>query len=105
MTQAEVRTARASDQPCQLYSYHWPKPLRTQFHHSRPIYLQNRLYGKIRYPADFWVCGTCHDSLHEVIDWLLGEGRQPGGNVGRKVLDKARDTVDWYRAEQRQGRG
>lgn len=92
-------TATAATQPCQLYRYHWPTPIRTQYHHSKPVYLQNRLYGRIVHPADFWVCGTCHDSIHETIDWLLREGRKPDPMPGRKVLAKARQAVDWYLQE------
>jgi hypothetical protein len=79
-----------------LYAYHWPKPIRTQYHHSHPVYLQNRVFGRIVDPPDLWVCGTCHDSLHETIDWLLGEGREPSPKPGRKVLARAQATVDWY---------
>lgn len=93
-----VLTATARDHPCELYVYHWPRPIRTQFHHSKPVYLQNRLFGRILYGPDFWVCGTCHDSLHETIDWLLSEGRKPNPMPGRKVLRKAGETVDWYQA-------
>ena len=40
--------ARAADRPCELYRYHAPVPSRTQGHHRRPVYLQNRVYGRIR---------------------------------------------------------
>lgn len=94
-------TARADDHPCELYGTHWPVPIRTQYHHSRPVYLQNEVYGRIVYPADFWVCGTCHDSLHEVISWLLEEGREPSPLPGprTKVRLKAAETVKWYKDE------
>lgn len=97
---ATPKTARAVDHPCELYSYHQPMVLRTQYHHSKPVYLQNRVYGQIIYGADFWVCGTCHDSLHETIDWLLNEGRQPYPmpGVNSNIYRKAMQTVDWYRA-------
>jgi hypothetical protein len=94
-----VLTATAQSHPCQLYTYHQPRPIRTQFHHSKPVYLQNRLYDKIVYGPDFWVCGTCHDSLHETIDWMLTEGRVPNPMPGTNVLKKAKETVDWYHAE------
>lgn len=93
-------TATAATQPCSLYAHSAaPVPIRTQYHHSRPVYLQNRLYGQIRYPADTWLCGLCHDAVHETIDWLLGEGRQPVPAPGRNTLLAARRTVDWYRSE------
>lgn len=97
MTAPAPRTAPAAEHPCELRGYHVPKPLRTQYHHSRPVYLQNRVYGRIVHPADLWVCGTDHDSLHTVIDWLLGEGREPTVDPGRLVLTQARSTVKWYR--------
>lgn len=90
------RTATAVERPCQLYSYHWPRPLRTQGHHRHPVYLQNRVYGHIIDNELLWVCGTCHDSLHEVISHLLGEGRKPSGHVGRKLRAEAQRTVTWY---------
>jgi hypothetical protein len=95
----DIRTAPAAEQPCALYAHTAaPVPMRTQYHHSRPVYLQNRVYGQIRYAADFWVCGTCHDNLHETISWLLGEGRRPNPAPGRKTLTEAQRTVAWYRA-------
>lgn len=96
MTAPTPKTATAGDQPCQLYKYHWPKVMRTQYHHTKPEYLQKRVYGKTIYPADLWLCGTCHDSVHETIDWLLGEGRTPSPLPGRKVYDTAMATVRWY---------
>jgi hypothetical protein len=101
MTVPEPRTARAADHPCQLYGSHWPMVLLTQYHHSRPVYLQNRLYGRILYPADYWVCGTCHDSLHEVIRWKLDQGRTPNPMPGPRtnIMVKAMETVEWFNAE------
>lgn len=92
------RTAPAAQQPCRLYGYHHPAPLRTQFHHSRPVYLQLRVYGRTVHPADTWLCGTCHDAVHETLDWLLGEGREPHPAPGRKTLAEARRTAGWYLA-------
>jgi hypothetical protein len=94
----EPRTAPAAEHPCQLHRYHRPRPLRTQYHHSKPEYLQRRLWGEVRHGPDTWLCGTDHDSLHTVIDWLLGEGREPTVNPGRRVLAEATRTVDWYLA-------
>jgi hypothetical protein len=83
-------------------------PIRTQFHHSRPVYLQNRLYGRIVYPADFWVCGLCHDAIHEILDWLLKEGRRPSPMpaINTKMYQAALSTYNWYMSEiVRLGRG
>jgi len=94
----EPRSARAVDQPCSLYAHTVsPVPLRTQFHHSKPVYLQNRVYGEIRFGPDTWLCGLCHDAVHETIDWLLGEGREPNPLPGRKTRALAETTVAWYR--------
>lgn len=94
----EIRTAPAASQPCSLYAHTAaPVPIRTQYHHSKPVALQNRVYGQIRYPADTWLCGLCHDAVHETIDWLLGEGRKPNPMPGRKTLAEAQRTVQWYR--------
>lgn len=99
MTEVQPKTAPAAIHPCVIYRYHFPKPIRTQWHHSKPVYLQNRAYGKIVYPADRWVCGTCHDSIHTVIDCMLGEGPAPSVRPGRKIMEEARRTVAWYKAE------
>jgi len=93
-------TATAASQPCSLYAHSAsPIPIRTQFHHSKPVYLQNRLYGQIRYGADTWLCGLCHDAVHETIDWLLGEGRRPDPFPGRKTLAAAEATLEWFVSE------
>jgi hypothetical protein len=60
------------------------------------VYLQNRVWGRIRDTELLWVCGLCHDSIHEVIAWLLGEGREPSSRPGRAVLVEARTSVAWY---------
>lgn len=92
-------TAQAADKPCSLYAHSgYPRPSRTQYHHSRPVYLQDRVYGQIRYPADTWLCGNCHDSVHDVIGWLLGETRKPNPMPGRNAIAEAKRTVAWYHA-------
>lgn len=95
-----VRTATAALRPCELYAHTAaPKPIRTQYHHRHPVYLQNRVYGEIRDagPEDMlWVCGLCHDSIHEALGWMLGETRQPDPMPGYNVLREARRTADWY---------
>lgn len=96
-------TSPAGSNPCEVYSYHAPHPVRTQFHHTKPVYLQNRLYGKIVYPADLWCCGTCHDSIHEWLGWLLGESRKPNPEPGWKIKAIAQATYDWYMGELKKG--
>lgn len=93
------REARAIDQPCQLYTYHSPQPSRTQGHHQHPVYLQNRVWGGIRDNDLIWVCGICHDNVHEWLGYLLGETRLPSPEPGRLAKAEARRTLDWYLAE------
>lgn len=93
-------TAFANVQPCQLVSYHAPKPVMTEYHHTKPVFLQNRVYGKIVYGADLYVCSSCHDSIHAWLYWLLGEHRQPEG-VGRAAKTSAEATFKWYTEELR----
>ena len=73
-----------------------PRPARTQGHHRHPVYLQNRVYGRIQDPEVLWLCGLCHDSVHEVIGWLLGFSRRPEPMPGPVVQREAQRTVDWY---------
>lgn len=97
----ELRTATAASRPCQLYAHsHPPRPTRTQGHHRHPVYLQNRLYGQIVLPELMWLCGLCHDSVHDVIGWLLGESRKPDPMPGHKAVAEARRTVSWYWTEE-----
>ncbi len=95
-----LRTAQAAEEPCQLYAHSGsPKPSRTQGHHRHPVYLQNRVYGRIRDPELLYVCGLCHDSIHDIVSWLLGEGRQPNPMPGMNVIREAKRTVEWYRRQ------
>lgn len=94
-----VATALAALQPCQLYAHSdAPHPSRTQGHHRHPVYLQNRVYGRIQDIELLWLCGLCHDSVHDVIGWLLGESRRPDPMPGRFTVAEAKLTVAWYRA-------
>lgn len=97
MAEALAR-ALAGEHPCELVSYHAPKPVISEYHHAKPVYLQNRLYGRIVHPADLWVCSNCHEAIHAWLYWLLGERREPTG-VGRAAKAEAQRTYDWYRAE------
>jgi hypothetical protein len=93
----EPVTAPAVDRPCQLYAHTGtPHPIRTQGHHRHPVYLQNRVWGRILDNELLWVCGLCHDSIHETLDWLLDEGRKPNPMPGTKTLAEARRTAEWY---------
>lgn len=95
----DLRIAQAAEKPCQLYAHSdSPRPTRTQGHHRHPVYLQNRVYGEIRDPELLWLCGLCHDSVHDWIGWLLGESRRPEPEPGWKAKAEAQRTVDWYRS-------
>lgn len=93
-----LRTAQAEEKPCELYAYHSPRPSRTQGHHRHAVYLQNEVYGRIKDPELLWVCGTCHDSIHDWLSWLLGRARRPSPEPGYKAKREAQRTFDWYTA-------
>ena len=93
-----VDKAFFGEQPCQLAVHHVPVPVMEQYHHQKPVFLQNRLYGQIVYGPSLWVCGTCHDSIHAYLYWLLGEHRKPP-HIGRKAKAEAIATYQWYLAE------
>ena len=94
----QPRTAFAALQPCALVAYHAPAPVVTEFHHTKPVFLQNRLYGKIVHAADLWVCSNCHEAIHAWLYWLLGERKQPP-SIGRAAKAEAERTFAWYTAE------
>lgn len=86
------------EQPCQLADYHKPHPVMTEFHHQKPVFLQNRLYGKIVYGPSLWVCANCHEAIHAWLYYLLGEHREPP-YIGRLARLEAEKTYQWYLAE------
>lgn len=90
--------AFATVHPCELVAYHAPRPVVTEFHHTKPVFLQNTLYGHIVYPADLWVCSNCHEAIHAWLYWLLGERKQPD-YIGRAAKVEAERTFQWYRDE------
>ncbi len=92
----EIRIAQASEKPCQFHRYHFPRVIRTQGHHLYPVYLQNRRYGRIKYPDLLWICGTCHDSIHAWLDWLLEEAQKPDPEPGSRIKKEAQKVFDWY---------
>jgi hypothetical protein len=92
----EVRTARAAEKPCELYRHHSPRVVRTQGHHRKPVYLQNKVFGRIQDPELLWVCGSCHDAIHEWLSWLLDEARKPSPEPGRLAKAEAQATYDWF---------
>lgn len=88
----------AAIHPCELYGYHVPKPSRTQGHHRHPQALQLKAYGEIRDNQLLWVCGTCHDNIHEWLDFLLGDAREPNPHPGKKARDEAQASYNWYKS-------
>ena len=95
----EPRTAQASERPCEMYVHRTaPIPTRTQGHHRHPVYLQNRVYGRIRDTDLLWLCGTCHDSIHDWISFLLVEARKPMIIPGPRVRREAESVVAWFHA-------
>lgn len=94
-----LRDAKAADRPCELYAHtSSPIPTRTQGHHRDPVYLQNRAYGRIVNGTLMWLCGLCHDSVHDWISWTLGEARKPEPEPGWKAKREAQAAVDRYLA-------
>jgi hypothetical protein len=95
-----TRTATAAAHPCQLYAHtQAPRPSRTQYHHRYPQYLQERVYGEVRYQKGedmLWLCGLCHDSIHDWLSWLLGEARKPDPAPSPRAVAEAVRTANWY---------
>ena len=99
MSDLLVVTAQAALRPCELYVYHAPVPVVTEGHHPRPIYLQNRLYGRTIYGDLKYFCSNCHDAVHAWLYWLLGERQKPNPEPGRNAKAEALATYRWYLAE------
>lgn len=94
----EQRKASATEHPCTLVTYHAPTPVITEYHHSKPVFLQNRVYGRIVHPADTWLCSNCHEAVHAWLYWLLRERKEPTV-MGRAAKAEAERTHQWYVAE------
>lgn len=92
------RSAFADEQKCQLVAYHAPAPVMISHHHTKPEYLQLRLWGEVRFGPDLWVCSNCHDAVHAWLYWLMGERREPP-QIGRAAKAEAERTFAWYTAE------
>lgn len=94
-------TASAVDKPCELYKDHGSsRPVITQGHHIYPVYLQNRKYGKIRLSNLMYLCGTCHDSVHAWLYYIMGERRKPIAIVPLRAQAQAQKAFDWYVSEE-----
>lgn len=94
-----VLSADGSERPCRFHKYHWPPVLETELHHLKPVYLQNRVHGKIVDPTTAPACPTGHSNFHAWISYLLGERRRRPWRLGTRVeMKHAREVVDWYLA-------
>lgn len=101
MTIALPRTAPAALNPCQMYRDHGSSyPVRTQGHHRYPQYLQKRLYGSVTNTELLWLCGTCHDSIHAWLDYLLGEAYKPNPEPPFRIRTEAEYVFAWFQKEQ-----
>ncbi len=89
-------TASAALRPCELRTYHAPVPVITEGHHRHPVYLQNRVYGRIVDPELMWLCSTDHESVHAWLYWMLGERAKPAVDPGRLARAEAELTFAWY---------
>lgn len=95
------RQASANLQPCELYLDHGSsRPVITQGHHVFPVYLQNRVYGHIRDGKLAYLCGTCHDSVHAWLYYLLGERKVPLSTVPNRAKAMAEVAAAWYERTQ-----
>lgn len=92
------RTAQFTEHPCELVKYHAPTPVMTEFHHRKPVFLQNKLYGKIVYGADLWVCSNCHDAIHAWLYFMLGMWKEPT-HIGRAAKAEAVNAYEWFTSE------
>ena len=92
------RTAFYEDHPCQLVRFHAPRPVITEYHHTKPEYLQKRLYGHTVYGPDLWVCSNCHEAIHAWLYFLMGERKEPQ-HVGRSAKRSAEATLKWFISE------
>lgn len=103
-------TATAASHPCQLYRHSAPPhPTRTQWHHRLPEYLQARLWGRtlLQDPPSvpdstcmLWLCGLCHDSVHDWISHVLDGWRPPDPEPGTAARREAQHTLALYRLAQ-----
>lgn len=101
MSVALPKTAPAAQKPCSMYRDHGSSyPVRTQGHHRYPQYLQKRLWGAVHNQELIWLCGTCHDSLHAWLDWLLGEAYKPDPVPPPRLRNEAEFVFHWFEGAQ-----
>lgn len=72
-------------------------PSLTHRHHVKPEFLQRRLYdGKEPHQEITYLCGACHDNLHNWLYFLLGEWREPDPHPPYRARQWAQVAYDWY---------
>lgn len=92
-------TLSAGVQPCALYMDHGSsRPVIVQGHHRHPVYLQRRLWGEVRDEELIWLCGTCHDSVHAWLYWVMEERAKPS-EVPLRARAEAQQTWAWFLRE------
>jgi hypothetical protein len=89
-------TASAATRPCELYATHYPVVVVTEGHHIHPVYLQNRVYGRIQDTELKWLCSGCHDAVHAWLYWLLGERARPAVTPPPRARAEAEHAHAWY---------
>ncbi len=94
----QLRSASAAERPCELYGYHAPTVVITEGHHRHPVYIQNRVYGRIQDSELLWLCSSCHESVHAWLYWLMGERREPNPHPPPRAKAEAKRALDWYAA-------
>lgn len=91
------RLASAAAKPCSMYQDHGSaRPAFTQGHHLYPVYLQNKVWGRIVLPNLVWLCGTCHDNLHGWLYWIQGERFATPIGVPARARAAAEAVDRWY---------
>lgn len=94
------RLARADVRPCEVHGYHWPPYIETEGHHIFPVYLQNKVYGKIVKPDLVWTCDTGHKNMHAWLSYLLGERKvRPFRNCTQREREYVMKAVTWFTGE------
>lgn len=94
----EPQTASSQQRPCEVHGYHWPPIVETEGHHTYPVYLQNRVYGKIVHPHLTWICDNGHKTVHAWLSYLLGERKYAPHRRGtKKEMVLVQEAFDWYK--------
>jgi len=85
----QPRSAPAAERPCETPGRHYPVPLITQGHHVLPQFAQKMLRGHVWDQRLTWRCGSCHDSIHAILDPLLRGGTPYTGRANQHIIAAA----------------